>query len=131
MTTKLTPFLMFQGAAQEAIRRYVDLFDDGRVLSMDLYGPDEPGAEGTVRHAEFTIAGQTLRCIDSPAVHAFSFTPATSLFVDCDTEEQLRGLSDALGEGGAMLMPLGDYGFSRLFVWLNDRWGVSWQLNLP
>ena len=131
MAAKLTPFLMFEGSAQQAMRRYVDLFDDGQIRSLDLYGPGEQGAEGTVRHAEFAIAGRTLRCIDSPAAHAFTFTPAVSLFVDCENEEQLRSLAEGLGEGGAMLMPIGNYGFSRLFVWLNDRWGVSWQLSLP
>ena len=69
-------------------------------------------------------------CIDSPIAHAFTFTPTFSLFVDCDSEAELHRIHDALVVGGATLMPLGDYGFSRRFAWISDRFGVSWQLNL-
>ena len=69
-------------------------------------------------------------CIDSYVKHAFTFTPAMSLFVDCDTADELRRVTSALSEGGEVLMPLGDYGFSREFAWVSDRFGVSWQLNL-
>ena len=62
--------------------------------------------------------------------HAFTFTPASSLFVECETEDGIGRIAAALGDGGAVLMPLGHYGFSRRFTWLNDRFGVSWQLNL-
>jgi len=54
-----------------------------------------------------------------------------SFFVDCDSEDEIDRLAKALGEGGTTLMALGDYGFSRKFTWLNDRFGVSWQINLP
>jgi predicted 3-demethylubiquinone-9 3-methyltransferase (glyoxalase superfamily) len=63
--------------------------------------------------------------------HAFTFTPAFSFFVDCESEEELKRLYAALSADGATLMPLGNYGFSRQFAWVNDRFGVSWQLNLP
>jgi predicted 3-demethylubiquinone-9 3-methyltransferase (glyoxalase superfamily) len=69
--------------------------------------------------------------IDSPAKHAFTFTPSFSFFVETESEDELRRLAAALGEGGSVMMPLGDYGFSRLFTWVSDRFGVSWQLNLP
>lgn len=49
--------------------------------------------------------------------------------MECDSEEEVRGISSALAEGGGVLMPVGNYGFSRLFAWVNDRFGVSWQLN--
>ena len=70
-------------------------------------------------------------CFDSPVKHAFTFTPASSLFVECESEDEIDRIAAALGDGGAVLMPLADYGFSRRFTWLNDRFGVSWQLNLP
>jgi predicted 3-demethylubiquinone-9 3-methyltransferase (glyoxalase superfamily) len=70
-------------------------------------------------------------CIDSPVKHQFTFTPSFSFFVDCASEDDLRRLAAALGEGGPVLMALANYGFSRLFTWVNDRFGVSWQLNLP
>lgn len=127
----ITTFLMFTGTAEEAMRTYVSLFPNSRVVSLDKYGPGEPGKEGSVRKAVFELSGTALMCIDSPIVHAFSFTPATSLFIDCDDEAQIVRLFDALGEGGQTLMTLGDYGFSRRFAWVQDRFGVSWQLNLP
>jgi predicted 3-demethylubiquinone-9 3-methyltransferase (glyoxalase superfamily) len=68
-------------------------------------------------------------CTDSFATHAFSFTPSFSFFLECRSEEQLRSLGIALKEGGAELMPAASYGFSRLFTWVTDRFGVSWQSN--
>ena len=85
--------------------------------------------------ASFAIGDQTVLCTDSFVKHDFTFTPAFSLFVDCASEEQLEKLFEALCAGGATLMPLNNYGFSRkfawVFAWVNDRFGVSWQLNLP
>lgn len=128
--TTVAPFLMFQGDAEKAMNFYVSLFDDGSIDSIVRYGPQGPGAEGSVMKASFTIAGQNILCIDSAMQHDFSFTPSFSLFVTCESEEQIRKLAAALAEGGAELMPLNDYGFSRQFTWLNDRFGVSWQLIL-
>ncbi|AXE24933.1 VOC family protein [Streptomyces globosus] len=128
---KITTFLMFEGQAEEAMAFYTSLFDDAEVLDITRYGPGEPGPEGTVQHAVFSLAGQQLMCIDSPAKHDFGFTPAISLFVQCDSEAELDRLYEALLEGGAALMPLGSYGFSPKFGWVSDRFGVSWQLNLP
>jgi predicted 3-demethylubiquinone-9 3-methyltransferase (glyoxalase superfamily) len=62
--------------------------------------------------------------------HAFTFTPASSMFVECQSEEELRSLAGALDEDGKVLMGIDNYGFSRLFTWVQDRFGVSWQLNL-
>jgi predicted 3-demethylubiquinone-9 3-methyltransferase (glyoxalase superfamily) len=130
MPQKIRPFLMFQGNAEEAMTFYASLFPDGEIIDIVRYGPSQAGAEGSVMKARFTVGGQTVMCIDSPVKHAFTFTPAFSLFVDCESEEDIRRLAAALGEGGVALMPLGSYGFSRQFAWLNDRFGVSWQLNL-
>ena len=127
MTPTITPFLMFEGRAGEALTLYTSLFA-GELLSMQTYGP---GPEGSIQLAEVRLGSLRLRVSDSPVQHAFSFTPSVSLFVDCQSEEELRRLYAGLAEGGAELMPVGDYGFSPLFGWVNDRFGVSWQLNLP
>ena len=63
-------------------------------------------------------------------MHDFGFTPSVSLFVECQDEAELEKLFAELSGEGRVLMPLGDYGFSRRFGWCNDRYGVSWQLNL-
>jgi predicted 3-demethylubiquinone-9 3-methyltransferase (glyoxalase superfamily) len=127
---------MFQGGESEAAMTfYVSLFKDSEILDIDRYGAagphrDTQGPEGSVIRARFRIGGQEIFCSDSFVKHAFDFTPSTSLFVDCASESEIARLAAALGDGGAELMPLGDYGFSRRFAWLNDRYGVSWQLNL-
>jgi predicted 3-demethylubiquinone-9 3-methyltransferase (glyoxalase superfamily) len=131
MVSSVKPFLMFQGEAEAAMTFYVSLFPDAKIVDISRYGPGEAGAEGSVKVATFSIEGQSVMCIDSPVKHAFSFTPAFSFFVDCGSEAELEALASALSEGGAVLMPLGDYGFSRRFAWVNDKYGVSWQLNLP
>lgn len=125
------PFLMFQQEnAEEALAYYTSLFEDGEILSLERYGPDGPGKPGTVFRAKFRVAGQTFMAIDSPPVHAFTFTPSFSIFVECDSEAELDRLAKSLGKDGGILMPPADYGFSRKFTWLADRFGVSWQLNL-
>ncbi|HTJ71049.1 MAG TPA: VOC family protein [Actinospica sp.] len=128
---KITTFLMFEGAAEEAMTFYISLFDDAEILSISRYGADGPGPAGSVQHATFTLAGVPLMCIDSPAKHEFGFTPSVSLYVDCADEAEIDRLYAALREQGGELMPLGNYGFSAKFGWVNDRFGVSWQLNLP
>ncbi|WBO61898.1 VOC family protein [Streptomyces camelliae] len=128
---KITTFLMFEGTAEEAMTFYISLFDDAEVVNITRYGADGPGKEGSVQHATFSLAGQHYMCIDSPAQHEFTFTPSISLFVQCENEAELDRLYAALAEQGTELMPLGTYGFSTKFGWVNDRFGVSWQLNLP
>jgi predicted 3-demethylubiquinone-9 3-methyltransferase (glyoxalase superfamily) len=126
----LTPFLMFIGRAEEAMNFYVDTFPDAEILSLDHAGPDDPSGEGTVRGATFRIANQTLRCIDSPDVHGFGFTPAVSFFYDCDDEDQFTAIFDKLSVDGSILMPPDAYPFAKRFAWLNDRFGLSWQLSV-
>lgn len=130
MAHSITPFLMFEGSAEEAMRFYVGLFHGSEVKQIERYGSGEPGPEGTVKRADFILAGQDVICIDSPAKHAFTFTPSMSLFVECESEAELNKAFEQLSEGGAVLMPLDNYGFSRRFGWVSDRFGVSWQLNL-
>lgn len=130
--TTVKPFLMFEGNAEEAINYYLAAFEGAAsVEEINRYGPDEAGPEGTVQTAIFTVHGQSVMCIDSPIRHEFTFTPAFSFFVDCQSEAELDGLFEHLSADGQVLMPLGDYGFSRKFAWVVDRFGVSWQLNLP
>jgi predicted 3-demethylubiquinone-9 3-methyltransferase (glyoxalase superfamily) len=128
---KVTTFLMFEGKAEEAMNLYVSLFEDAAVGDIRRYGPGEAGPEGSVMQATFTLGGREFMCTDSPVHHAFTFTPAMSLFIDCTDEAQLERLYSRLSDAGQVLMELGDYGFSRRFGWVNDRFGVSWQLNLP
>ncbi|MBP1933576.1 VOC family protein [Ammoniphilus resinae] len=129
---KVTPFLMFQNAdAEEAMNFYVSLIEDSEITSIVRYGANEPGDEGTVMQATFSLKGQEFMCIDSNVKHAFTFTPSHSIFLTCSTEEELDDLYQKLLEGGQALMPLDNYGFSKKFGWVNDRFGVSWQLNLP
>ncbi|MFC5734396.1 VOC family protein [Cytobacillus gottheilii] len=129
---KVRPFLMFQdGKAEEAMNFYTSLIEDSAITNIVRYGANESGDEGTVMQATFTLKGQEFMCIDSNVKHQFSFTPSFSIFVTCNTEEELDNIYQKLSEGGQALMPLGDYGFSKKFGWLNDRFGVSWQLNLP
>lgn len=128
---QIATFLMFSGQAEEALRCYVATLPGSSVESIERYGAGEPGPEGTVKRATVILAGTRAMFIDSPVKHAFGFTPAISLFIDCDSREQLDSIAATLGEGGQFLMPPGDHGFSRWFCWLQDRWGVSWQLNLP
>lgn len=127
---KITTFLMFEGYAEEAMRFYVSLFEDAEIRSLTRYGPEDAGPEGTVWHATFSLAGQQFMCIDSAVAHGFGFTPSVSLWVQCETDNEIEALYTRLAEQGEALMPLDDYGFSTRFGWVNDRFGVSWQLNL-
>ena len=131
MAHAITPFLMFQGKAEAAMQFYVSLFKDADITQIDRYGANEQGPEGSVRLAGFRLGKQPFFCIDSPVKHAFDFTPSQSTFVDCEDEAELQRLFEQLSAEGEILMPLDDYGFSKKFGWVNDRFGVSWQLNLP
>ncbi len=113
---------MFQdGSAREAVERYVELIPDSTIVQVT--GPDGPGQ--TIR---FTLANRPFIAFDSPTAHVFGFTPAMSIFVTCDTPDQVDELFDELSTDGFVLMPLGDYGFSPRFGWCTDRHGVSWQV---
>jgi predicted 3-demethylubiquinone-9 3-methyltransferase (glyoxalase superfamily) len=130
MARAVSTFLMFDGVAEEAMNFYVSLFSDAEVTRIERYGPGEQGRKGSVRRADFRLGKQNFICIDSPVKHAFSFTPSISVFVDCESEAELDTVYERLSADGAVLMPLGNYGFSAKFGWVNDRFGVSWQLNL-
>lgn len=128
---KVIPFLMFQGGkAEEAMNFYTSLIEESGITNIVRYGANESGDEGTIMQATFTLKGQEFMCIDSNVKHEFSFTPSFSIYVNCNTEDEIMNLYQKLNEGGQILMPLDNYGFSKKFGWINDRFGVSWQLNL-
>ena len=77
----------------------------------------------------FTIKGATFRFMDSEG-HAHSLTPSTSIFVNCDDEAELRKAHEKLTDGGFELMELGEYPFAKLYSWVQDRYGLTWQLSL-
>jgi predicted 3-demethylubiquinone-9 3-methyltransferase (glyoxalase superfamily) len=129
MATAAVTFLMFDGVAEEAMNFYASLFQNAAIRSLERYAPGE-GPEGTVKKGLLEIAGHNLRFFDSPMKHEFSFTPAISIFVECENETELTEAFNQLADGGNVAMPLDNYGFSKKFGWVNDRFGVSWQLNL-
>ncbi len=124
MAKDVSTFLMFQGQAEEALTFYTSLFPGSSLENVQR--------EGTkLSRATLRLAGQDFMVFDSPVKHAFTFTPAISLFVTCESDAEIEKLAAALAEGGGVMMPLGAYGFSKRFAWVADRFGVSWQLNLP
>lgn len=132
MAESVHTHLMFQnGRAGEALRRYQGVFEgDFTIEDLDTYDNDAPGPTGQVQLAVCTLLGQRITCIDSPVEHEFDMTPAISFFIDCDDNDELERLFGALSDGGQVFMPLDDYGFSRRYGWVEDRYGVPWQLNL-
>lgn len=128
---QITTFLTFQKEdAEEAMNFYISLFDNSKIINLIRWEKDGPGKEGTIMHAVFELNGQKFMCSDSPPVHNWDFTPAVSMYVECKNEEELERLFTKLSEGGAVAMPLDNYGFSQKFGWVIDQFGVSWQLNL-
>jgi predicted 3-demethylubiquinone-9 3-methyltransferase (glyoxalase superfamily) len=129
MAKSISTFLMFQkGDAEEAMNFYVSLLPGSSITSIERFGPDGPGKDGSVMTGILDLKGHTVMFLDSPVKHAFTFTPAASLFVECDGEEEVDRLFAALSDGGQVLMPLAAYPFAKRFAWINDRFGVSWQL---
>lgn len=128
--TTLTPFLTFMGQAADAIKLYVNLFKNSKVASMELYGAEGPGPEGTVRMANIILCGQPLRCLDSPMKHNWTFSPAISMFIESKDEAEIVHYFEKLSDKGLVLMPLDSYPFSKKFAWVQDRFGVNWQLSV-
>lgn len=113
---KITPFLWFNDQAEEAMNFYVSLFRNSKILMLRRYGKEGPGPEGTVMTGTFQLEGQEFMALNG-GPH-FSFTPAISLFVSCQTQEEVDELWDKLSAGGA----------PNQCGWLQDRYGVSWQI---
>jgi predicted 3-demethylubiquinone-9 3-methyltransferase (glyoxalase superfamily) len=130
MGLTVAPFLMFEGAAGEALELYTAAFDDAEVVDVQRFGEDGPGKPGTIERAVLRLGDQQVRLFDSDVEHAFGFTPAVSLFVELDSAEEVDAAFAALSAGGEVLMGLETYPFSPRFAWINDRFGVSWQLSV-
>ena len=131
---KTTTFLMFvgkqYGKAEEAINFYTSLFRNSKIINLVRSGAGEGESEGTIQHAVFSLDGQEYMAMESNGEHPFTFTPAMSIFVRCETEGEIDRLYEKLSEGGSILMELNSYPFSKKFGWVQDKYGVSWQLNL-
>jgi len=113
---KITPFLWFDGKAEEAMNFYVSIFKNSKVVRVSRYGEAGPGPKGSVMSATFVLEGQDFYALNGGP--QFKFTPAISLFVSCETQQEVDDLWDKLSAGGSQ-DPCG---------WLRDKYGVSWQI---
>jgi len=128
---QITTFLTFQeNNAEEAMNFYIELFDNSKIIEIQRHGKDGPAKEGTIMMATFELNGKQFICSDSFIKHAWTFTPGVSNFVDCKSEIEQESLFEKLSENGKVMMPLNDYGFSKKFGFVEDKFGISWQLNL-
>ncbi len=125
---KITPFLWFDDQAEEAMQFYTSIFQNSRIVDVRHLGDEVPGPKGKVLTGTFQLAGSEFMALNGGP--EFTFTPANSFFVLCQTPEEIDALWAKLSAGGAVLMPLDKYPFSEKFGWLSDRYGLSWQLNL-
>ncbi|HEV3039321.1 MAG TPA: VOC family protein [Candidatus Angelobacter sp.] len=113
---KITPFLWFDGNAEEAVNLYVSLFKNSKVLNVARYGEGSPGPAGSVMTVSFQLQGQDFMALNGGPM--FKFTEAVSFLVNCETQEEVDELWEKLSAGGAK---------SRC-GWLKDKFGLSWQI---
>ena len=113
---KITPFLWFDGHAEEAMNFYVSIFKNSKVLKVTRYGEAGPGPKGTVMSATFQLEGQNFYALNGGP--QFSFTPAISFFVNCQSQQEVDELWEKLSEGGQ----------KERCGWLKDKYGLSWQI---
>ncbi|MEO1255798.1 MAG: VOC family protein [Bacteroidota bacterium] len=137
-----TTFLTFVGdqcgKAEEAINFYTSIFPNSAIKSITKYSEGEPGGTpDLIKYGEFTLNETVYMVSESNYNHAWSFTPAASIFISDDSEDAIQTLFDKLSaDGGQIMVPLdsyngeGDYGFGRKFGWCEDKYGVSWQFLL-
>lgn len=130
-STQIATFFTFQNYdAEEAMNFYLTLFDNSKIIKIERHPEGGPAKEGAIMFAIFELNGNRYMCSDSYMKHEWSFTPGVSTFVDCESEEQLKNLFTKLSENGKVMMPIGNYGFSKQFAFVEDRFGISWQLNI-
>lgn len=131
MKNQIIRSLTFQdGNAEKAMNFYVALFDNSKIININRWGNNAPTEEGKIMQATFELDGNLFMCSDSPAIHDWNFTPAVSNYIECENEKELERLFSKLSENGKVMMPLDNYGFSQKFGFIEDQFGVSWQLNL-
>ena len=122
VTQRITPALLFVGGvvgkAEEAINLYTSLFPNSEISYIDRYGNEGPDAEGTIRHAGFTLAGYKFAAMDSAADHKFGFNESISFIVNCETQDEIDHYWNALSA-----VPE-----SEQCGWLKDKFGLSWQI---
>lgn len=121
------PFLTFQGDAKPAIEFYESIFSEFQVENIQYH--EQENMIGKVMLATIKIGKQAFKVSDSPAVHDWDFSPAISFYIECSTEEEIKDLTDKLADGGKLHMPLANYGFSTLFSWVQDKFGINWQFS--
>ncbi len=131
MKKQIITSLTFQdGNAEKAMNFYVELFDNSQVIDVQHWGENAPVEAGKIMKATFEIDGNLFMCSDSPAIHDWNFSPAVSNFIECESENEIQRLFSKLSKNGDIKMSLENYGFSEKFAWVDDQFGVSWQLNL-
>lgn len=124
------------GKAEEAIYFYTSIFPNSEIKSIKKYAEGEPGGTPElIKYGAFTINGTDYMVSESIYNHAWSFTPAVSLFISDTSIEVIQTLFEKLSSnGGQIMVPLdnykgeGDYGFGNKFGWCEDKYGISWQL---
>jgi predicted 3-demethylubiquinone-9 3-methyltransferase (glyoxalase superfamily) len=130
---KITPFLWFDKNAEEAISFYTSVFPDSHLASLARY-PDREldipggGIPGKIMNATFTLNGLRFMALDGGP--SFAFNPSVSFFVNATSKDRVDSLWAQLSDGGQALMQLGEYPFSRWYGWIQDRYGLTWQLIL-
>jgi len=130
---KITPCLWFDRSSEEAMNFYTSIFSNSRIISIERYPEEAPepfmeGMQGQVLTGIFEIEGYRFMALDGGPL--FQINPSVSFFINCDTKEKVDRLWEALSKGGEALMPLDKYPFSEWYGWIQDRFGVSWQLML-
>lgn len=129
---KIIPNLWFDGVAEEAVNFYTGLFPNSKTGNIYRFGKEgheiHGNPEGSVMNVEFSLADLHFLALNGGPL--FKFNPSISFFVICETEEEMRNLWEQLVDGGEIMMPLDNYEWSDSYGWLNDRFGLSWQLML-
>lgn len=130
---KIISSLWFDSNCEEAMNFYVSLFPDSKITNIHYYPEDakDPhlrGMSGKVLHGEFVLAGHKFSALDGGPV--FTFNPSKSFLFTCQAKEEQNSLWQKLSAGGKVLMPLDKYPFSDYYGWVQDKYGLSWQLIL-